>query len=648
MILELNGTKVTIIDKTLGYQGDNLINTIQVTVDKESTWNYKLDMYKGKSKCFDSVLMTREGNVCTVQLTNEILSYGGRYIFQLRGYTDTQTYHSDIFESWVNASIEYQDDCKQVDCGCDCKLPIEFYQVEDNVTEINNHPPYPGDNGKWMIWDVNKHEYVESDIDVIDVSDGTLYVVWTEDNGKITADHTIAEIREAYNSNKAIIGVIYADVIKTYQFVALDKIDSQEVVFSYTTYIERDLSRIRNIVVAGTDENGQDVWIIQGTQKDFTEYQLKAYMDSSVTSESNPEHYPSTKAVYDFVTENANNFIVNVTLSTNDDNLTLSGDKTYDEIKSALDDNRNVVAIVKLSDKMISYAYASAINFVSNKILFYEIADGEHFLGYVVSSLNQWTYANIKFITEHDVTTTMASPSDNLIPTSKAVQSSLDDKLDKTAVVDVTTDAKKGQAADAKSVYDTIQALPTGTDISLGITSAAVGDIVKVKAVDENGKPTEWEAGGGNETWADAVPYTTLEEDVSVITHNIGNAKKVLLYGKWRGNYADDSLTAGSKRVFVVPSADIQGDYVALLPIYLRSSNMYSFAAMLDVASGILTGWSWDSGSGKAATTAVKYLNVDENIVMDTIIAISFSSARDGDPNVLIKAGSSYGIKVVV
>lgn len=35
------------------------------------------------------------------------------------------------------------------------------------------------------------------------------------------------------------------------------------------------------------------------------------------------------------------------------------------------------------------------------------------------------------------------------------------------------------------------------TDISLGITSAAVGDIVKVKAVDENGKPTEWEAADG-------------------------------------------------------------------------------------------------------------------------------------------------------
>lgn len=32
------------------------------------------------------------------------------------------------------------------------------------------------------------------------------------------------------------------------------------------------------------------------------------------------------------------------------------------------------------------------------------------------------------------------------------------------------------------------------TDISLGLTSAAVGQIIKVKAVDESGKPTAWEA----------------------------------------------------------------------------------------------------------------------------------------------------------
>lgn len=33
-----------------------------------------------------------------------------------------------------------------------------------------------------------------------------------------------------------------------------------------------------------------------------------------------------------------------------------------------------------------------------------------------------------------------------------------------------------------------------GTDISLGLTSAAVGQIIKVKAIDASGKPTAWEA----------------------------------------------------------------------------------------------------------------------------------------------------------
>ena len=49
------------------------------------------------------------------------------------------------------------------------------------------------------------------------------------------------------------------------------------------------------------------------------------------------------------------------------------------------------------------------------------------------------------------------------------------------------------------------------TDISLGITSAAVGDIVKVKAVDANGKPTEWEAAGGVDIWETIADYTAAE-----------------------------------------------------------------------------------------------------------------------------------------
>lgn len=48
----------------------------------------------------------------------------------------------------------------------------------------------------------------------------------------------------------------------------------------------------------------------------------------------------------------------------------------------------------------------------------------------------------------------------------------------------------------AKAVYDALQDIdiPSGTDISLGVTGATVGQTVNVKAVDADGKPTAWEA----------------------------------------------------------------------------------------------------------------------------------------------------------
>ena len=48
----------------------------------------------------------------------------------------------------------------------------------------------------------------------------------------------------------------------------------------------------------------------------------------------------------------------------------------------------------------------------------------------------------------------------------------------------------------AKAVYDALQNIdiPSGTDISLNVTGATVGQTIKVKAVDTDGKPTAWEA----------------------------------------------------------------------------------------------------------------------------------------------------------
>lgn len=62
-------------------------------------------------------------------------------------------------------------------------------------------------------------------------------------------------------------------------------------------------------------------------------------------------------------------------------------------------------------------------------------------------------------------------------------------------------------------------------------TTAAVGQIIKVKSVDGTGKPTEWEAadlpsGGGGETWEKLVD-TTLAEAVESVTYTFDNCKRI-------------------------------------------------------------------------------------------------------------------------
>ena len=60
-----------------------------------------------------------------------------------------------------------------------------------------------------------------------------------------------------------------------------------------------------------------------------------------------------------------------------------------------------------------------------------------------------------------------------------------------------------------------------GTDISLGLTSATVGQTIKVKAVDEEGKPTEWEAAdmaGGESSFPKfekLLTHTITEEEIA-------------------------------------------------------------------------------------------------------------------------------------
>lgn len=105
----------------------------------------------------------------------------------------------------------------------------------------------------------------------------------------------------------------------------------------------------------------------------------------------------------------------------------------------------------------------------------------------------------------------------------------------------------------AKAVYDALQDIniPSGTDISLGVT-ATVGQTIKVKAVDADGKPTAWEAvdmaAGDTEVWEKVCQVTTTE-NVSFIYQPFGG-----YYKKIRAIFAAET-TVGCQ-VWIYPNTE--------------------------------------------------------------------------------------------
>lgn len=74
-----------------------------------------------------------------------------------------------------------------------------------------------------------------------------------------------------------------------------------------------------------------------------------------------------------------------------------------------------------------------------------------------------------------------------------------------------------------------------GTDLSLGVSGAAVGQTVRITAVDDGGKPTAWEAvdvtaGDTDGSWVKLLDLTT-EEDTNKITHTFKDSpmKKIIV-----------------------------------------------------------------------------------------------------------------------
>lgn len=106
-------------------------------------------------------------------------------------------------------------------------------------------------------------------------------------------------------------------------------------------------------------------------------------------------------------------------------------------------------------------------------------------------------------------------------------------------ITEVNAESTNESVPTAKAVYNALQVIdiPSGTDISLGVT-ATVGQTIKVKAVDADGKPTEWEAvdmaAGDVEVWEELTHFvSTADNPVNSVkqTFPAGAYKKIYIVG---------------------------------------------------------------------------------------------------------------------
>lgn len=139
----------------VGRQYDNLSHSLVVEGELPSgyTWDMLVEA-KGK---YNIIPLSATATGATASLTADQLAFGNTYYaFQLRGTSGEIIHHTNAVQVYVPDTI--------VGPGTWPVLPTEFSEAEANIKELNAHPPVPGENGYWMLWDLDTHSYVQSQL----------------------------------------------------------------------------------------------------------------------------------------------------------------------------------------------------------------------------------------------------------------------------------------------------------------------------------------------------------------------------------------------------------------------------------------------------------------------------------------------------
>lgn len=143
-------------------QYDNLSRRIDVEGDLPAGYTWQLLVQSGGNA--DTILLEATETGAGAVLTADNLSRAGEYYIQLRGVLEADGVtrrHTNVVSAYIPESL--------TGIGTWPEVPTEFAQVEARILELYQHPPIPGSNGYWLVWDTDKDEYVESQLALPDV-----------------------------------------------------------------------------------------------------------------------------------------------------------------------------------------------------------------------------------------------------------------------------------------------------------------------------------------------------------------------------------------------------------------------------------------------------------------------------------------------
>lgn len=183
-------------------QYDNLSRRIDVEGDLPAGYTWQLLVQSGGNA--DTILLEATEKGAGAVLTADNLSRSGEYYIQLRGVLEADGVtrrHTNVVSAYIPESL--------TGIGIWPAVPTEFAQVEARILELYQHPPIPGSNGYWLVWDTDKNEYVESQLALPEAAAGgltTAQINALDGMFKVCA-FTKADVSAEYTEFKTAFGI---------------------------------------------------------------------------------------------------------------------------------------------------------------------------------------------------------------------------------------------------------------------------------------------------------------------------------------------------------------------------------------------------------------------------------------------------------